>query len=218
MIGNTDIKPPASELVAALIAAEKQAKKEKCRYDYADLLGNWQLKFVSGTKTQKTKTDKSDRPSSRAKPMKTPGAGRYIPQWINVSITYDTQASILTPDLIADSVSGRIPSSSSHPNQLGAVINQVRLNSLSFQLSGPTLYWPNTNSLGFDFIYFHLSIGNWTLYRAPVRGGMERAQTFADQPLKDQAFFTFFRVTLDYIAARGKGGGLALWTRADALA
>ncbi|NJM96107.1 MAG: hypothetical protein HC800_01805 [Phormidesmis sp. RL_2_1] len=48
-----------------------------------------------------------------------------------------------------------------------------------------------------------------------MRGGSDREQAFAAQTLKDQAFFTFFCVENHYIAARGKGGGLALWVKDD---
>jgi len=51
------------------------------------------------------------------------------------------------------------------------------------------------------------------LYDRYIRGGQEREASFYDKPLKDKAFFTYFLVENRAIAARGRGGGLALWKR-----
>lgn len=227
LLKNTGDRPNTREVVAALAAAEKQSKKEKRRYDYTQLVGAWRLGFVSGTKTQKSPTQKGQKqPSSKA--TKQLGSGRFLPRWIDVSITYGPQKALLKPNLIDQRLVARSDEKEStdpvsalpldeHEElsaRLGAVVNRVALGAIALQLSGPTYYWPNTNSLGFDFVYLQGEVGRFTLYSAPVRGGVERAQTFANQTLKDQAFFTFFAVTETYLAARGKGGGLALWTRA----
>lgn len=182
----TLIQPPDSaQLVNALLRAEKQSKQNRQRYSYPQLLGSWRLGFVSGT--QKV------RPRPGATPIKQPGKGRFLPGFVQITITY-----------AADDPQ--------HP-ATGTVNNRVKLGPASIQLSGPTRFWPKTNSLGFDFVHLRGAIGAWTLYDAPVRGGKESARTFQEKSLKEQAFFTFFIVEKDYIAARGKGGGLALWTR-----
>ena len=121
-----------------------------------------------------------------AKPVKRPGKGRFLPGLTRIEITY-TAAS--------------------------TVENAVSVGPLQLRLTGPTCFWPNTNSLAFDFTRLNASVGPLTLYDGNIRGGAERNQTFKAQSLKDQAFFTFFLVEETYIAARGKGGGLALWTR-----
>lgn len=125
------------------------------------------------------------RTRSNAKPVKRPGKGRFLPSLIKIEITY-TEAS--------------------------AVENTVGIGPLQLRLTGPTCFWPNTNSLAFDFTHLTASVGPLTVYDGDVRGGAERNQTFKAQSLRDQAFFTFFLVEETYIAARGKGGGLALWT------
>lgn len=230
-------RPNPSDVVAALARAEKQSKKEKQCYAYEQLIGSWQLGFVSGTR--------KGAPSRQgAKPIKQLGKGRFLPRWVDITITYGPQQQLLSPKLLdtpkldteegtAEVSGGASEGERAEPQTvsaengsglgngsrlgntvgLGAVVNRVGLGGVSLQLSGPTRYWPKTNTLGFDFVYLQGGIGPVTLYDAPVRGGVEKAKAFADVPLKDQAFFTFLAVEPHYIAARGKGGGLALWTR-----
>ncbi len=203
-------RPNTGEVVAALATAEKQSKRAKQRYDYAQLVGTWQLGFVSGTR-------KVSPARAGAKPVKQLGKGRFLPRWINITITYGPQAQLLSPKLLkaneASDETGTNTSDLQSSAAVGAVVNRVAFGALRLQLSGPTRYWPGTNTLGFDFVYLNGGAGPLTLYDAPVRGGIEKAKIFAVLPLKEQAFFTFFAMTPDYIAARGKGGGLALWTR-----
>ena len=179
-------KPDPQAVVSALIAAEKQSKKEKRQYQYDDLLGTWRLGFVSGTQTVRS------RPNAR--PTKKPGKGRFLPGLLKVEITYKLK-----------------DDQSSAP--LNEVDNQVTLGPFQLCLSGPTRFWPKPNALAFDFTKLAVSLGNWTPYQGSIRGGEESRQQFEAQALKDQAFFTFFLVEDTHIAARGKGGGLALWTR-----
>jgi len=119
-----------------------------------------------------------------------------LPQLVTIKITYG----------IGDKTADVEPA-------IGSVKNSVRLAPLHLCLTGPTRFWPATNSLAFDFTSIAVGLGSWTLYNGAVRGGQTRNQAFKSQSLKDQAFFTFFCVEEQYIAARGKGGGLALWTR-----
>jgi hypothetical protein len=46
-----------------------------------------------------------------------------------------------------------------------------------------------------------------------MHGTSSNAQQFYQDSIKKQAFFAFFVITPDLIAARGRGGGLALWTK-----
>ena len=195
--------------MTALAEAEKRSRKQKRRYEYAQLVGTWQLEFVSGTKTQKTGRQGS------SKKVKKLGTGRFIPSWIDVSITYGSQAALLSSELLSKSSNVGAKDVQLKDVQLGAVVNQVKLGAIALRLSGPTRYWPNTNSLGFDFVHCGGKFAHKMLYSAAIRGGIERVQSFADLTLKEQAFFTFFAVEKDYLAARGKGGGLALWVRKD---
>ncbi len=177
--------PATGDVVAALVAAEKQCKRLKKqssqRYDYEQLLGVWRLGFVSGTRKVK--------PRKGAKAVKKLGNGRFTPSWAKFEITYQA-------------------------NEEGGIIeNAVTLGPLSLRLKGPNRFWPNTNSLGFDFTALQARVGALNLYKGAVRGGPKQAELFKAQSLKDHAFFTFFILNPNYIAARGKGGGLALWVK-----
>ena len=130
------------------------------------------------------------RPRPNVTPVKRPAKGRFLPQWITVKITYSQ---------------GR--------EGFGSVANAVALGPAKLTLSGPTRFWPKTNTLGFDFVHLQGRMAGLTLYDGSVRGGDKSLQSFKSKTLKDQAFFTFFAIAADYIAARGKGGGLALWVR-----
>ncbi|MEO0647088.1 MAG: hypothetical protein AAFZ17_13175, partial [Cyanobacteria bacterium J06650_10] len=154
LLKNTGDRPNTREVVAALAAAEKQSKKEKRRYDYTQLVGTWGLGFVSGTKTQKSPTQKSPtqkgqkQPSSKA--TKQLGSGRFLPRWIDVSITYGPQKALLKPNLIDQRLVARSDEKEStdpvsalpldeHEElsaRLGAVVNRVALGAIALQLSG----------------------------------------------------------------------------------
>ncbi len=125
------------------------------------------------------------RTGPKSTPSKKPGTGRFLPGFTKIEITYTAA---------------------------NTVKNAVTAGPLQLQLTGPTQYWPNTNSLAFDFTHIKAAFGPLTFYSGDLRGGENRNQVFAQETLKDQAFFTFFLVTENCIAARGKGGGLALWT------
>ncbi|MEO1404662.1 MAG: hypothetical protein AAFV72_25915 [Cyanobacteria bacterium J06635_1] len=171
--------PPKDCVAAALLTTEKQAKRDKVRHRYDQLLGTWQLGFITGT----VKT--------RQKAGAAMGAGRFIPRFLKIQLTYGA----------TDLGSG-----------LGTVKNSVSLGALRLQLTGPTKFWPKTNSLAFDFTHIEIKLGGLKFYAGPVRGGADREASFEQQTLKDQAFFTYFLMTDTCIAARGRGGGLALWT------
>ncbi|MGB3299099.1 MAG: hypothetical protein WBA76_12580 [Phormidesmis sp.] len=180
-------KPMAKDVVSALLAAERQSKQAKRHYQYDQLLGSWRLGFVSGT--QKV------RPSPSSTPVTKPGKGRFLPRFLSIEITYAQEEATAADDLF------------------GTVENAVTLGPINLQLDGPTRFWPRSNSLGFDFTALQAKLGSLPLYAGSIRGGAERNSIFKTQALKDQAFFTFFTVEADCLAARGKGGGLALWVR-----
>ena len=68
--------PSASEVVNALLEAEKIAKKEKITYSWENLIGNWRLCFVTGTK------------KTRKKAGIVLGAGKYLPRLVKISLNY----------------------------------------------------------------------------------------------------------------------------------
>lgn len=178
--------PQAGAVIDALLQVEKERKQTKRHYDYAQLIGRWRLGFVSGTRKV------PPRPGASA--ITTLGKGRFVPRLVRIAIAYEPL------------------SDSGHGNE-GKVTNSVMCGPIRLRLSGPTRFWQKTNSLGFDFTAIQVNLGAWSIYDGGLRGGSEREAAFKEQTLKDQAFFTFFLVEPDYIAARGRGGGLALWVR-----
>ena len=120
------------------------------------------------------------------------GTGKYIPKLIKIQITYKTESSTAN---------------------IGQVINFVKLAFCELSLTGPIRFLPQTRILAFDFTYLKISVWGLTLYQGYIQNGVEREKLFAEKELKYQAFFKYFLIKDNFIAARGKGGGLALWTR-----
>ncbi|MGB5963368.1 MAG: hypothetical protein WBG73_22215 [Coleofasciculaceae cyanobacterium] len=118
-------------------------------------------------------------------------AGRFLPAIVKIQLTYQQ---------------------SEANSEQGQVKNSVQVGLLQLVLTGPTQFWQN-NILAFDFTQMQITLAGLKLYSGYIRGGQKREEDFYQQKLKDQAFFNYFLVEDDYIAARGKGGGLALWTK-----
>jgi hypothetical protein len=174
-------KPDNSAVSEALRQAERFGKRTHGAKTHAQLLGPWQLLFIT----------KPKRPS-----------GQWIPPWIEIRITY-------TQD--------RLPKVDDAPSQDSAIQgmahNQVTFGPLTLTLSGPTSFNPANGILAFDFTRIKIGLNKKTLYSGFIRGGMSKESQFYQLPLKQQAFFRFFWATPQGIAARGKGGGLALWAK-----
>ena len=119
------------------------------------------------------------------------GAGRYLPKFLKIQIHYQAD-----------------------DDEQGLVQNSVELGALRLTLTGPIKFWPKAKCLAFDFTQIQIQLGRVTLYKGRVRPESAE-QDFYQQPLKEQAFFKYFWVTKQGIAARGRGGGLALWYRGE---
>ncbi|MGF1673781.1 MAG: hypothetical protein ACFCUV_08870 [Rivularia sp. (in: cyanobacteria)] len=120
------------------------------------------------------------------------GAGKFLPKLVKIQLTY---------------------SQSENFQEQGNVENSVELGLLKIVLTGSVQFWSKKNIVAFDFTRMRLSLLGLNLYQGYIRGGKDREATFYKQTLKEQAFFTYFLVEDNYIAARGKGGGLALWVK-----
>ncbi|MEA5551049.1 hypothetical protein VB713_08665 [Anabaena cylindrica UHCC 0172] len=97
----------------------------------------------------------------------------------------------------------------------GEICNQVQLGSILLKLTGPSQYLGKKNLLAFDFNQMQISLFNRLLYNQPIRSGKAQIDDFYNQSIAKLPFFAFFLVTADFIAARGRGGGLAIWIRED---
>lgn len=95
----------------------------------------------------------------------------------------------------------------------GEITNSVEFASLKLKLTGPAKYVGKKNLLAFEFTQMQISLFSQTIYNGEIRGGKTKAEDFDNRPVSVLPFFAFFLVTPDLIAARGRGGGLALWIR-----
>lgn len=95
----------------------------------------------------------------------------------------------------------------------GEIVNQVKLGAALLKLTGPAKYLDKKNLLAFDFTHTLLTLFGRAVYDQPIRSGKIPKGDFYNQPIGKLPFFAFFLVTEDFIAARGRGGGLALWIR-----
>jgi hypothetical protein len=179
-------KPSPNAVVAALLAAEKNGKKNKIRYSFPQLTGNWRLCFITGTK------------KTRQKAGIVLGAGRYIPEWVaKIQIAYSPAETVTEAAANSDT---------------GNVKNSVTVGAIELTLSGPTKFLPN-NILAFDFTRITVKLLGKTVYQGWIRGGEAREKEFFSLSVGKQAFFAYFLIENEIIAARGRGGGLALWVK-----
>ncbi|WP_414541826.1 hypothetical protein [Nostoc sp. CCY0012] len=121
------------------------------------------------------------------------GKGFYVPKLATIHISF---SAAVTPDA-----------------NKGEIANQVQVGPVLLKLTGPTQYLGKKNLLAFDFNHMFISLFGRGVYSRPIRSGKVQAEDFYTQPIAKLPFFAFFLITEDFIAARGRGGGLALWMR-----
>lgn len=124
----------------------------------------------------------------------TKSQGLYVPKFIPAYIS-------LTPE----NVEGAIGQ--------GAIANQLQIGFVQIKLTGPFKYPGKKNLLGFDFTHAEFLVLGKALYKGGFQSGKAAKAPFESQPVAKLPFFAFFLATEDFIAARGRGGGLALWVR-----
>ncbi len=93
--------------------------------------------------------------------------------------------------------------------------NLAQLGVLTLKFSGPARYQTKKNLLAFEFTQLQVCLGEKPIFSRSVRGGAEKEQAFDETPIAKLPFFAFFAISDRYIAARGRGGGLALWVKSD---
>ncbi|MTJ06423.1 MULTISPECIES: hypothetical protein [unclassified Anabaena] len=121
------------------------------------------------------------------------GKGRYVPKFIKIHLGFSTRE---------EQALGK-----------GEIMNQVQLGAILFKLTGPFKYLGKKNLLAFDFTQIQISLFNWMFVNKAIFSGKDKDSNFDAQPIAKLPFFAFFLVTEDLIAARGRGGGLALWIK-----
>ncbi|XGV96483.1 MAG: hypothetical protein ACAF41_27595 [Leptolyngbya sp. BL-A-14] len=94
----------------------------------------------------------------------------------------------------------------------GTIVNQVTVGPVLLRFKGPAHYLGKKNLLAFDFTHLQLDVLGRTVYSGLVPGRKAKPDFYA-QSVRSLPFFAFFSITPTFIAARGRGGGLALWVR-----
>ncbi|MBK1987801.1 hypothetical protein A0J48_009665 [Sphaerospermopsis aphanizomenoides BCCUSP55] len=120
------------------------------------------------------------------------GKGFYVPKFVKIYISFSA-----TEDALVR----------------GEIANQVQLGSIFLKLTGSAQYLGKKNLLAFDFNQMQISLFNRVVYNQPIRSGKVQSENFYNQPIAKLPFFAFFLVTENCIAARGRGGGLAIWVK-----
>ena len=97
----------------------------------------------------------------------------------------------------------------------GIMNNSVQVGLMSLSLSGCAKFLVKRNILVFDFTRLNFSFLGKTIYEGEIRGGKKQEAKFYKKKISQQVFFNYFYIGENIIAARGKGGGLALWKKVD---
>ncbi|BAZ03977.1 hypothetical protein [Calothrix sp. NIES-3974] len=95
---------------------------------------------------------------------------------------------------------------------IGVITNQIEIAGFRLKLTGLCKYLEKKNLLAFDFEQVEISCLNRIIYKGKIRK-KGNSPNFAQQPIAKLPFFAFFLVAEDFIAARGRGGGLAIWVK-----
>ncbi|WP_297082319.1 hypothetical protein [Thermoleptolyngbya sp. C42_A2020_037] len=93
----------------------------------------------------------------------------------------------------------------------GTITNQVTLGGLWLRFTGPCRFQSKKNLLAFDFTKMAIGAGDRPLWQRTLRE--ESAAAFAARAIAKLPFFAFFQATPHFLAARGRGGGLAIWVK-----
>ncbi|BAQ66331.1 hypothetical protein [Geminocystis sp. NIES-3709] len=176
-------KPESKAVVSALLSAEKYSHKYQQKYNVEQLIGDWQLHFITGTK------------NSQKKLGNILGSGFYLPALTKITISYS------------------LSKSSEELTNQGRVENTVKFGLVKFIIDGPCKFIEKKNIMAFDFTYLTMEILGTKVYQTNIRNGKKSESNFYEENISKQAFFSYFLVTDKFIAARGRGGGLALWKK-----
>jgi hypothetical protein len=179
---------PAPDVVReACLNAEKIKKRSQETSSFDQLVGNWRLCFITGTK----KTQKQAGPVM--------GAGRYVPRWVDISLSYTARAQ---PE-----------ESSGETFTAGTIANDIKLLGIHLSVSGPAKFLSPQNIMAFDFTRMAVRVYGVKLFDGFIRNGEASEARFYQRKVGQQAFFAYFLICETVIAARGRGGGLAVWSR-----
>uniref|UniRef100_A0A7S0T5Q3 Uncharacterized protein n=1 Tax=Erythrolobus madagascarensis TaxID=708628 RepID=A0A7S0T5Q3_9RHOD len=194
--------PKTSDLASTLQKMEKtrrSLKKQHGADSESDMLllapcGKYELVYATGKEV--VKRDRSD--SSNVKRI---ARGFYWPSWlVNAGISF-------APD----------ESTNDSKNIKGAVENSARCGALELRFRGRYEWIPAARKLSFNFYEMIIRLGSMTLMKrelVDLRTVTSQAEYFdRSEQIRTLPFFIFFESNDSFAAARGRGGGLALWKR-----
>jgi hypothetical protein len=181
------VKPPAAEtVVAALLAAERLARHQRSSLSLAAISGRWRLSFVAPN------------PRKQRRGLSF-GQGWYVPRLAAAHITFEPIESTDSATTAA-AIEG------------GMITNQLQLGALQLQFAGFCRTEGKKNLVAFDFTQMQVRLFERRVWQLALRSDLTAIE-FAQRSIAKLPFFTFFAVMDDLLAARGRGGGLAIWTR-----
>ncbi|MGD1850384.1 MAG: hypothetical protein ACFCBU_07170 [Cyanophyceae cyanobacterium] len=190
-------RPEPADIVESMTVLERGRRGERRELALEDVLGNWRLIFVTGTK------------KTRKKAGTVIGAGRYLPGLVKITISYRADDTVDLNENTAEQETEPKDTAQS----TGRVVNQVQLGGFAFTVTGPIEAIAGRQTYAFDFSRWSVALGSWIPFDGQLGSGDAGAATFTERPLKDRPFFNYFWTDDRAIAARGKGGGLALWIK-----
>lgn len=174
--------------VYAAVAASEKAKKDERRVVGAELNGRWRLVYTSGTKKVAANLNRAG------------FGGSYFP----------------------------LPAVQSFDMDAGRIRNGIYLGPVKFFFDGPFVWREKLNMLEFTFTRVSLGLGPFGPWSVDIDDGKWDAVKEAEQTASSgqgkiergagskpgaNPFFKFVYTDEECIAARGRGGGLALWAR-----
>lgn len=190
-------RPNSQAVVEALVKTEQDIKTARTSLPIEALLGSWRLCFTANKK-------------SRLRSGTIEGRGRYIPGLIKAHLIFSQPGEKSESDPSQGQTEAPQAEKESPFTPL-AIANQLQLGVFTVRLTGPAKYLERKNLLAFDFTQMHIRLFGLTLYHGGFPGRRSSHESFAEQAIAKLPFFAFIAATDSFIAARGRGGGLALW-------
>ncbi len=172
-------RPPAAEVIQALLQQEVTVRKRRIQLPEEDLIGDWRLHFVTLGKVR-----------SGSKRLR----GFFIPAFVPAQISFQFSENLADSPL--------------------RVTNQITIGLIQLKFTGPARFEEKKNLLGFDFTQLAVQVAGQQVYSGAVPSNRS-GQNFKDISIGRLPFFAFFAVTPSFIAARGRGGGLAIWRKSS---
>jgi hypothetical protein len=112
------------------------------------------------------------------------GKGYYLPSWVYAAISFEA---------------------------VGKIQNQLRLGGLEIRFTGPCRAHGKQNIVVFDFTQLQILLGEKVLYNRSIN--KYPVEEFGARLIGKLPFFVFLYAGEKAMAARGRGGGLAVWVK-----